>query len=203
MSLTTAKGRSDKATMQLIYAIEIDPEQYVAESFHKLMLPPAKCPHCCRLKTLWALGYYCRNLSRMGLGALLIFVRRFRCYSCRKTVSLLPAFAQPYRFVQNRTIENYVREDSLPDEVIRHLDLLTQYWRRFCNWWPEIMRTLGRDLERAPPNDHVAGWRLLLALNGDLSSTTLKLVTAFQITPFGRYRCHRPNGPKQKVVRRR
>lgn len=51
--------------MQLIYAIEIDPENYVAESFHKRMLPPAKCPHCSRTKTLWALGYYSRNLSRM------------------------------------------------------------------------------------------------------------------------------------------
>jgi hypothetical protein len=109
MPLTTAQAFWIKARMQLIYAIEIDPEQYVAESFHKRMLPPTKCPHCWRTKTLWALGYYGRNLSRLGLGALLIFVRRFRCHCCRKTVSLLPSFAQPYRFVQNRTIEKYVR----------------------------------------------------------------------------------------------
>jgi Domain of unknown function (DUF6431) len=189
--------------MQLIYAIDIDPEQYVAESFHKRMRPPAKCPHCCRAKTLWALGYYSRNLSRMGLGALLIFVRRFLCRCCGKTVSLLPAFAQPYRFVQNRTIENYVRGNPLSDEVIRHLDLLSQYWRRFCIWLPEIERTLGHALERAPPDDQVKAWRFLLAVHGDLASTTRNLVAAFQITPFGRYRCHRPNGPGEKIVRKR
>jgi Domain of unknown function (DUF6431) len=189
--------------MQLICAIDIDPEQYVAEGFHKRMLPPARCPHCYRAKTLWALGYYSRHLSRIGLGALLIFVRRFLCRCCRKTVSLLPSFAQPYRFVQNRTIENYLRGNPLSDEVIRHLDLLSQYWRRFRIWLPELERTVGDALERAPPNDHIKAWRLLLAVHGDLASTTQNLVTGFQITPFGRYRCHRPNGPEEKMVRKR
>ena len=51
--------------MQLIHVVDMSPEQYVAKSFHKRMRPPAKCPHCRRVKTLWALGYYSRNLSRM------------------------------------------------------------------------------------------------------------------------------------------
>jgi hypothetical protein len=46
------------------------------------------------------------------------------------------------------------------------------------------------------------GGRAALAM-GDLGSTTQNLVTAFQITPFGRYRCHRPNGPEEKMVRKR
>jgi len=203
MPLSTAEVLRMKAPMQLIYAIEIDPEQYVAESFHKRMPPPVKCPHCWRIKTLWALGYYSRNLSRLGLGALLIIVRRFRCCCCRKTISLLPSFAQPYRFVQNRTIENYVRGKPFADEVIRHFDLLSQYWRRFCIWLPEIERTLGHALERAPPDNPIMAWRFLLARQGDLASTTQNFVTAFQITPFGRYRCHRPNGPEEKMVRKR
>jgi hypothetical protein len=189
---------SIRSTMQLIYAVEIDPEQYVAESFHKRMLPPIKCPHCCRSKTLWALGYYSRNLSRIGLGALLIFVRRFVCRRCRKTVSLLPAFAQPYRFVQNRTIEIYVRGNPFPDEVSRHLDLLSQYWKQFRRWLPELEHTLGYAPGRAPPNDPFAAWRFLMENHGDLGSTTRNLVAAFQITPFGRYRCHHPNGRREK-----
>ena len=189
--------------MQLIYALDIDPEQYVAESFHKRMRPPARCPHCYREKTLWAWGYYNRNLSRIGLGALLIFVRRFLCHRCRKTVSLLPSFAQPYRFVQNCTIEKYVRGNPLPDEVSRHLDLLAKYWRRFCLWLPELERTLGHALGRAPPRDPIAAWRFLLEPHSDLGSTTQNLVTAFQVTPFGRYRCHRPNGPEEKMVGKR
>lgn len=72
-------------------------------------------PHCRRIKTLCALGYYVRNLSRLGAGALQLSVRRFRCCVCRKTVSLLPAFAQPYRFVQNHTIEYFVRGGPFSD----------------------------------------------------------------------------------------
>ena len=189
--------------MQLIYAIDIDPERYAAEKFHKRIRPPAKCPNCRRLKTLWALGYYNRNLSRMGLGALLIFVRRFRCRCCRISVSLLPGFAQPYRFVQNRTIESYVGGKPFPDEVSRHLDLLSQYWRRFRIWLPELERTLGHALERAPPKAPIKAWRFLLSSHGDLASATRTLVTTFQITPFGRYRCHRPNGPEEKIVGKR
>jgi hypothetical protein len=134
---------------------------------------------------------------------LCFLVRRFLCRYCRKTVSFLPSFAQPYRFVRNRTIENYARGKLLADEVIRHLDLLSQYWRRFCIWLPEIERTLGYALERAPPNASITAWRFLLAAHGDLASTTRNLVAAFQITPFGRYRCHRPNGPGEKMVRKR
>ena len=189
--------------MQLIYALDIDPERYVAESFHKRMLPPTECPHCYSERTLWSLGYYSRNLSRMVLGTLRIFVRRFRCRCCRKTVSVLPGFAQPYRFVQNRTIENYVRGSPFPDEVTRHLDLLSQYWRRYRLWLPELARTLGHALGRAPPRDPIAAWRFLVEPHGDLGSTTQNLVNAFQITPFGRYRCHRPNGPKEKMIRKR
>ena len=189
--------------MQLIYAIDIDPEQYVAESFHKRMRPPARCPHCYHANTLWAWGYYGRNLSRIGFGVLLIFVRRFLCHRCRKTVSLLPSFAQPYRFVQNCTIEKYVRGNPLPDEVSRHLDLLAKYWRRFCLWLPELERTLGHALGRAPPRDPIAAWRFLMESHSDLGSTTQNLVTAFQVTPFGRYRCHRPNGPEEKMGRKR
>ena len=189
---------SIRSTMQLIYAVEIDPEQYVAESFHKRMLPPTKCPHCCRTKTFWALGYYSRNLSRIGLGVLLIFVRRFLCHRCRKTVSLLPAFVQPYRFVQNRTIESYVRGSPFSDEVARHLDLLSQYWRRFHRWLPELERALGCALGRGPPNGPIAAWRALLEKHGDLESTTQNLVTAFRLTPFGRYRCHHPNRTEEK-----
>jgi hypothetical protein len=190
-------------TMQIIHVLEMDPERYVAECFHQQMLPPGKCPHCCRLKTLWSLGYYGRNLSRLGFGALLIFVRRFRCWYCGKTVSLLPSFAQPYRFVQNRTIEKYVQGDEFSDEVARHLDLLSRYWRRFCLWIPELERTCGHALGRAPPRNSIAVWDFLIDAHGDLGSTTKILVTAFQITPFGRYRCHRPNGPKEELAGKR
>jgi hypothetical protein len=149
---------------------------------------------CCHLKSVRIVV----GQKRFGR-----WVRRFRCRYCLQTVSLLPSFAQPYRFIQNRTIEIYSFGQPFPDEVNRHLDLLSRYWKRFCLWLPEIERTLGHALERAPPIDQLKAWRFLLAAHGNLAATTQNLVAAFQITPFGRYRCHRPNGPKEAMVGRR
>jgi len=179
--------------MQLIQAIEIDPEKYVAEEHERTLRPPDQCPHCGGIKTLWALGYYVRHLSRMGPGALSLSIRRFRCCGCKKTVSILPAFAQPYRFVQNRTIELFARGAPYCDEVIRHIDVLSHYWKRFCNKRAELERTLIDALGRAPPNDPKKAWASLVNHFQGLDGTTRNLTSHFQITLFGRYRCHRPN----------
>jgi hypothetical protein len=185
--------------MQVIYAIDIDPEEYAANEWQRQISPPARCPNCKRPKSLWALGYYGRNLSRVTLGALVIFIRRFRCRHCRKTTSILPDFAQPYRFVQNRTIERFFNGEGSSDEVVRHSDLLSRYWRRFGIFLPEIDRSLGKALERAPPDQPRAVWRVLVHLYEDLASVTNALVSAHQITLFGRYRCHRPNGKRLRA----
>lgn len=186
--------------MQLIHVVDMSPEQYVAEGFERRMRPPRRCPHCHRARTLWALGYYCRNLSRIGAGVLSFLVRRFRCRCCHKTVSLLPSFAQPYRFIQNPTIENYAHGVPFSAEVIRHLDLLSQYWKRFSIWLPDLKHTVGCALGRAPPKEPHEAWAFLLAKHGDLASTTQHLVSSFQITLFGRYRCHRPNRQEEKRI---
>ena len=191
--------REAKLPMQVIYAIDIDPEDYATNGFQKQISPPYRCPNCREVKALSALGYYERNLSRIRIGALAIFIRRFRCRHCGKTTSMLPAFAQPYRFVQNRTIERFFSGEAFSDEVIRHLDLLSRYWRRFGIFLPVIDRSLGKALERAPPGQPRAAWRVLVHLYEDLASVTKVLVTAHQITLFGRYRCHRPNGKRKRA----
>ena len=169
----------------------------MAEECEKQIRPPIRCPHCRRTKTLWALGYYVRNLSRLGPGALHLSVRRFRCHVCGKTVSLLPSFAQPYRFVQNSTIEYFARGVPFSDEVARHLVLLSQYWRRFSRELSGLERTLGHALGRAPPRDPKEAWDFLLSHYYDLNTATQTLTSLFQITLFGRYRCHRPNRPEE------
>jgi hypothetical protein len=50
--------------MQVIYAIDIDPEEYVAVDFQKQVSPPEKCPNCKQPRALWALGYYGRKLTK-------------------------------------------------------------------------------------------------------------------------------------------
>jgi hypothetical protein len=183
--------------MQILHAIDIEPEQYVAEEHEKRIRPPACCPHCQRLNTLKALGYYARSLSRLEAGVLSLFVRRLRCCVCRKTVSLLPAFAQPYRLIQNRTIEYFVLGTPFSDEVIRHLDLLSRYWKQFLRGLPEIAKTLGKALDRAPPHHPREAWEFIIEYFQGLNTATKILTSSFQITLFGRYRCHRPNNSEE------
>ena len=184
--------------MQLIQSLPLDAEQYVAEEFHRRILPPAECPHCGKSGSLLALGYYERDLSRLVDGLIRIKVRRFCCRrGCGKTVSILPVFAQPYRVVQNEMIERYIRGAPYDASVMRWMGVLPRYRRRFVRWLPEIQRVLGLDSNRAPPEDAeaLAWWRRLVAEYGDLGRTTLVFVSLFKITLFGRYQCHRPNPP--------
>jgi ribosomal protein S27AE len=57
--------------------------------------PPDKCPNCgkyCRMKKH---GYYRRNyFSKTFSGKILI--RRYLCSKCKKTLSFLPSFCQPF-----------------------------------------------------------------------------------------------------------
>lgn len=183
--------------MQLIRAVPVDEERYVEEGFHRCICPPPSCPHCNRARALWAHGFYRRNISRLQRGHLRLLIRRFLCRFCYKTVSILPAFAQPYRFVQNSTIERFVRGGPWTNDVIRFQPLLQAYWKRFVTWLPEIERTVGGVLPRPPPSTKPLEWWMYMLNNyGGLGSTTSTLVSIFQITLLGRYRCHRPNSPE-------
>ena len=71
----------------------------------------------------------------------MIYIRRFRCRFCRKTVSLLPSFAQPYRLIQNRTFAFYV-DNTHQKETSRWETLLRPYWRCFCQWSKNLMIAL-------------------------------------------------------------
>jgi hypothetical protein len=182
--------------MQLIRAVPCDLERYVKEKFQRRLRPPVHCPHCDRTGALRAHGYYSRNISRLQFGFLRIFIRRFRCQICRRTISILPSFAQPYRLIQNSTIERFVRGGPWTNDVVRLLPLLQLYWKRFVTWLPEVDRTISGSLPRPPPiSEPMDWWVSLLNAYEDLGTTTLKLVSIFQITLFGRYRCHRPNPP--------
>jgi len=183
--------------MQLIQSLPIDAETYVAEDFHRCIRPPPECPNCGRIGHLPALGYYERNLSRLGKGVIRIKIRRFRCRACKKTVSILPQFAQPYRVVQNETIELFIRGAPYDECVTRWMSILPRYRQRFVRWLPEIQRVMEFDSNRAPPEDDRAleWWPRILAKYGNLSGATLVFVSLFGITLFGRYQCHRPNPP--------
>ena len=93
--------------MQLIVELPVDAEEYISQKFQHSITAPAACPHCRACASLQALGYYLRSITGKKAVALTISVRRFRCKVCKKTVSILPAFAQPYRLVRNHAIHRY------------------------------------------------------------------------------------------------
>jgi transposase len=187
----------DLTVMQIIRALPVSADDYVATSVHKRIEPPGNCPHCGATNALKALGYYSRNVTSPKRGVLRIFVRRFRCCECGKTVSVLPSFVQPYRLVLNLTIDEYFG-GTLNANALSWLPLLKQYWNRFSNWHPRIDRIIRSVVSRSPPHSDASGWwKVMVATLGDLEKITTVLVDRFGVTLFGRYRCHSPfaNGP--------
>ena len=178
--------------MQIIRAVPISVDDYVATSVHKRVEPPCKCPQCDATNALRALGYYSRNVTSTKRGVLRVFVRRFRCCECGKTVSLLPSFVQPYRLVLNVTINEFFG-GTLSTNALSWLPLLKQYWNRFSGWLPRIDRIIRSVVSRSPPHSDAAGrWKVMAATFGNLEKITTALVGQFGVTLFGRYRCHSP-----------
>ena len=178
--------------MQIIRAVQVSADHYASTSFHQGIEPPVECPHCDAIDTLKALGYYSRNVTSTKHGVLRIFVRRFRCRLCGKTVSILPSFAQPYRLVLNATTNEFFG-GTLGTNALSWLPLLQQYWNRFTKRIPEIDRVIRSVVERSPPHPDAAGWwQVIVAAFGNLEKITATLVSRFGVTLFGRYRCHSP-----------
>jgi len=113
--------------------------------------------------------------------------------TCGKTVSLLPAFAQPYRIVLNETIEAFAAGHIFHSDVEAWTIHLRRYWKRFCFWLPHLHPTFQGIGLSPPPADPSTCWEGLVTWAGSLSGTTMKLTREYQVTLFGRYRCHVPN----------
>lgn len=175
--------------MQIIRSLPVSATAYIADNFHSKIVRPSNCKICQSHQPLEALGYYARSLT-LCRAIVQILVRRYRCRRCGKTTSILPSFVQPYRLVQNSEIHDYLETGSAPEHS-PWKSILANYRRRFARWLPELRRALTSRPDRAPPfaEGHVA-WAALRKALGDLERITEFLVSEFQITAFGRYRCH-------------
>jgi hypothetical protein len=178
--------------MQLIRSLPVSAAAYIAEKFHARIIRPSRCKICRSSEPLEALGYYSRCIT-LARDIVEISIRRFRCRSCGHTTSILPSFSQPYRLVQNADIHDYFETGSAPDDS-PWKSVLATYRRRFARWLPELRRAMTREPSRAPPfHTGDQAWRALRKAVGDLEHITEFLVSEFQITAFGRYRCHACN----------
>ena len=108
---------------------------------------------------------------------------------CRRTVSLLPSFAQSYRLLETRLVEAFFLGEILEARLERWQPLLTNYGRRARRFAPQLIAILGTGLGVAPPEpSHLPGW--LARLCGGLGPATEQLVNRWAVTVFGQYRCH-------------
>lgn len=178
--------------MQILREICRNPGTYDACSAHRAVSAPKVCPNCNRAAALAALGYYSRNVTVAGRVAR-ILVRRFRCFACGKTVSVLPCFAQPYRLVQNETIDRFFRGETTASDL-PWVPLLQSYRNSFIRWLPELIVLCGSLCARPPPRTAASAWWGTFAQRfGTLEISTPALIESFGVTLFGRYRCHSPN----------
>ena len=178
--------------MLIICTVSLSPDRYAQENFQRNIQRPIECPRCGARNSLAALGYYSRDITSSERGVLRIFVRRFRCRLCGRTVSILPSFAQPYRLVLNTTISEFFG-GTLGTGSLSWLSLLKQYWNRFANWLPEIDRIIRSVVERSPPRPDATGWwEVIVGVFGGIEKITITLVSRYGVTLFGRYRCHSP-----------
>lgn len=183
--------------MQMISPSLVDAVDYVAHQAHRRVKRPSECPQCKQHGTLRAIGFYSRSVTESRSGKIVaIKVRRFVCEHCHKTLSLLPSFAQPYRLICTTTIERYFNGTTAGSDTLQWHGLLRRYWRCFNAWIPDLVLAVGQSLGLSDSNLFKEGsWSSLIKAYGHLDQATRKLVSYFQVTVFGRYRCHRPISP--------
>ncbi len=179
--------------MQRVWPYEQSLDHYLKEQDHLRVRPEPACPLCGTVQGLRAHGYYWRwILGQATDQPCQLPVRRFRCRRCRKTVSYLPGFAQPYRLLSNGLIHTFFAGSGSWESAGRWGDHLKRGWQQFLTWLPALFQTIGCALGRPPDGEPpVQAWRRLVEKGGgDLSATTRKLVTTWQVTLFHRYQCH-------------
>ncbi len=84
--------------MQMLYAFSGSIQQYIeriSSSEEAARCRPATCPQCESKRPLRCHGLYRRTVVDMDVDYI-IPVRRYLCWACRRTVSLLPELVLPY-----------------------------------------------------------------------------------------------------------
>lgn len=179
--------------MQVIYHTALSVEQYIEQRAQAWVKPELVCRACGKTTVQHSHGTYERAVVGSLGEVLLIRVARYLCMGCTKTTSYLPNFALSYRLLRLKAFEAYL--DGLMGglDVQRWLDLLNTYRRRMTAHIPELLRTLGCGLGRAPPDQRCSVQELLKWLReacGSLETATGRLVSQFKTSLFKRYQCH-------------
>ena len=181
--------------MQVIAQEYRDAEAYAKGALHRQVRAPLRCPRCGAYGSLSVLGYYQRYVLILTRNeALPIVVRRFRCRGCLVTVSLLPAFAQPYHLLGNEVLDEVVSGRAHPQRHWYGLQIFARMVKRFGRFRDRLLSLIGMGFGRDPPEKEVPDWDIIRWLWGQneksFRQTTHTLVRHYRCTVFGQYKCH-------------
>ena len=188
--------------MQVIFAFFGGPEEYARDGAHRKVPRPEDCPICGKLGVMRAHGYYSRSVSAPGrLRLLLIWIRRFLCLACRRTTSMLPDFAQPYRLVATDTVDRYFSGARDGADVNAWLEHLTRYQKRFDDRLLETKTALATAYDFGElPVEAMGLWIVVCRNFEGARRFTARFAGELGMTVFGIYDCHRPVGKSQKHI---
>jgi hypothetical protein len=178
--------------MQRIYCSTWTAEEYEAQQAYEQIIPESVCANCQQAVELHRHGRYQRWVLTL-LGKLLyLWIARFLCPLCRRTMSYLPDFALTYRVLGPATLQRFLEGELDWPDVRTFLDLCASYKRRLYRFAPELIRTVGAGLGIAPPHSLQGFWPWLKKAGKGLRPLTRRLVTDFKIGLLKRYCCHQP-----------
>lgn len=92
-----------------LYDFGIDVQTYANRGKENAFPSIHRCPHCQAKRILYRHGYYERN-ALVGQDAYRIWIARYRCAICKKTVTVLPTFLLPYFQYTIGTIVHWLKE---------------------------------------------------------------------------------------------
>ncbi len=178
--------------MQVIYMAAVDAAEYAGNELHRQVKRPSTCPCCGARQSLRAIGFYTRSSTASSTGKIVsIKVRRFVCLRCRRTASILPSFAQPYRLICSITIQRHFENAASTLDTYRWRHLLRRYLKRFHGWVPQLLTRLGNTLGLPPPSEEDKWISLTRVWQvAEVENMTHLLVHQYGVTLFGKYLCH-------------
>ncbi len=182
--------------MQQIIAFLGGPEDYVRDGAHRKVARPDECAICGNPGGMLSLGFYSRSVTIPGpIMRLLIQIRRFLCFFCRRTTSMLPDFAQPYRLVATDTVNEYLAGSRDTAEVMRWSEHLGRYQQRFEDRIEETRRALtaAYDIPELPLVT-VGLWGEVCRHFEGARRFTARFAGELGMTVFGTYSCHQLTG---------
>src|SRR5690606_37315169 len=119
-----SRGTSGWAAMQRIFPSPWTPDQYVAQEAHRQVVPESVCPSCAEPTRLWRHGFYVRWVVSAKGHMMRLWIARFLCALCRRTISYLPDFALSYRLLGPDTLAAFMDGERERPDVRARYELL-------------------------------------------------------------------------------